>query len=164
MVYSGYTAGTMFNGKGGGSNYLCMTDEPIWGKHDTGTQEGALLYGTGYEYGARSELPMFNRNLDEYNTPCAVCQTRRSINIMIPGRNKCTDGWTLEYHGYLFAGRSTHTGSSQFICVDVEPGIVGLSKRKSDQSLLYIAEVRCGTLPCPPYNDGWEPTCVVCSK
>lgn len=163
LLYTGYAGGTHHNHKGGGANVLCLTGDPLWNKYDDKGEGGALIYGTGYEYGSRKKYPQFDTSLDEYNTPCSVCYTTRSSSIMIPGRNKCYDGWTLEYHGYLFGNHYDDEGPSEFICIDSNPE-KSASTRSEDQSLLHISEIRCGALPCPPYVEGREVTCVVCSR
>ncbi|KAH3864788.1 hypothetical protein DPMN_027814 [Dreissena polymorpha] len=84
---------------------------------------------------------------------------------MIPGRNKCLDGWTLEYEGYLVAGDILHSAASEFICLDAKPESLPNDSGDNNGKLFYFAEARCGgSLKCPPYVDGRELTCVVCTK
>ena len=81
---------------------------------------------------------------------------------MIPAKVTCPAGWTKEYEGLLMAQHHTHHASN-FVCVDKELEI--LSGGSSDQNggLLYVVEGVCGSLHCPPYQDGFELTCVVCT-
>ena len=83
---------------------------------------------------------------------------------MMPARNDCLSGWTKEYHGYLMTSQYTRRHSSEFICVDGNPEYVRGSKQNKDGALLYSVEGRCGSLPCPPYVEGRELTCAVCTK
>ena len=83
---------------------------------------------------------------------------------MIPARNKCYDGWTTEYSGYLSTGYYVDAGASEYICVDGEPEVIKGGTANTDGKLLYLVEGRCGSLPCPPYINGRELTCVVCTK
>ena len=59
-----------------------------------------------------------------------------------------------------------HVGynANDFICVDEAPeGWLG-SYADNNGAVMYTVEGICGSLPCPPYVNGWELTCVVCSK
>lgn len=82
---------------------------------------------------------------------------------MIPARNRCPGGWTLEYYGYLVGGHHGHTAASEFICLDGEPETVDDGEPDYDGKLFYFVEAVCGTLKCPPYISGRELTCAVCS-
>ena len=58
---------------------------------------------------------------------------------------------------------------STFECVDMSPDILPQSEhvdREGDDvgALFYNVEPRCGSLPCPPYEEEREVTCVVCSR
>ena len=84
--------------------------------------------------------------------------------MMIPGRKTCYDGWKVEYSGYLSSGYYSHPGPSEYICVDESPEITnGSSTSDLNGKLLYMVEARTGSLPSPPYYNGRELTCVVCS-
>jgi hypothetical protein len=82
---------------------------------------------------------------------------------MIPARNICPSGWTLEYKGYLMSEANGHKGRTQFICVDGNAEGTTGSHGNQDGAHLYLVENR--GLPSPPYDyDGKELTCVVCTK
>ena len=86
---------------------------------------------------------------------------------MFPAKMICPSEWTEEYHGYLMAERSFHTHhSSEFVCVDRNPEIVPGSIDSKNGAGFFLVEARCdaGNLPCSPYIDGAELSCVVCSK
>ena len=59
---------------------------------------------------------------------------------------------------------------SSFECIDASPDILprheGDEEREGDDegALFYHVEPRCGSLPCPPYDEQREITCVVCSR
>ena len=159
----GVMGGSWYRHTGGGSNYLCLPLDPIFDKTTSGSQGGTYIYGTEYE--VHSYPNMFPRNIKEHDAPCSVCHTEsRGSDLMIPGRNKCPSGWTLEYKGYLMSAHHGHNGRMEFICVDANAE--GTTGSHSDQNgaLLYVAESQCGSLPCPPYADGKELTCAVCTK
>jgi len=87
---------------------------------------------------------------------------------MIPARSSCPVGWTLEYAGYVMSQHSlpvtaTVRHSTTYICVDGAPEVAD-GTSFLDQSGLLVVKLGCGTLPCSKYHDGWEVSCVVCSK
>ena len=156
--------GSHYRHTGGGSNYLCLPLDPIFEKTISGSQGGTYIYGTEYEI--HSYPNMFPSNLQDHDAPCAVCHTEsRGSHLMIPGRNICPSGWTLEYKGYLMSAHYSHKAKTQFICVDANAeGTDGSHRHSINDALLYFVESQCGTLPCPPYADGKELTCAVCTK
>ena len=155
--------GSHYTHSGGGANYLCMPLNPIFGKTINGNQGSTYLFGVEYELNAQA--PLFPTNVHDYDAVCAVCQAEsRSSHVMIPARNVCPSGWTLEYHGYLMSEHYNHKGRSQFICVDSAPEERRGTHANLNGGLLYLVESHCGALPCPPYTQGAELTCAVCTK
>ncbi|XP_028395407.1 short-chain collagen C4-like [Dendronephthya gigantea] len=162
-LYSGVMAGSRFNHKGGASNYLCLPLNPIFDKVKAGNQGGSYIYGTEYE--TQSYPYVFPQNIVNHDAPCAVCHTEsRDSHVMIPARNVCPSGWTLEYKGYLMSEHYNHKGRTQFLCVDENAEATTGSHVDYNGALLYFVESQCGSLPCPPYATGKELTCVVCTK
>ena len=96
--------------------------------------------------------------------PCAVCESPRSKVLMTPAMTGCHSNWTMEYTGYLMAGTYDQRGASDYVCMDSDPGFVPHGDRNDKQHILYLVEAQCGSLPCPPYVQGRELACVVCSK
>ena len=82
---------------------------------------------------------------------------------MMPAKYTCPKDWTTEYYGYLMAERNTHS-RSQFTCVDKSLKPVIGTNHNHDGLLFYLVEGRCGSLPCPPYEETKELTCAVCTK
>ena len=104
------------------------------------------------------------RSLQNNDAVCVLCFVpTRSTQAMIPARRECPAGWIMEYRGYL-ATQHISEGRNQFICLDEAPEAVPGSFANNDGALLYPVEGNCGSLPCPPYVNGWELTCVVCTK
>lgn len=62
------------------------------------------------------------------------------------------------------AGYYDHNRASKYICIDEQPDTLPGGQVMKDGYLLYAVEGRCGSLPCPPYVEGRELTCVVCSQ
>lgn len=108
--------------------------------------------------------PLFGQALYDHDVPCAVCHTSRVAVVMIPGRDLCYDGWTVEYSGYLVTGYSGDTAPSNYACLDTRPEVEAGDFEDKNGKLVYIAEAECGSLKCPPYVQDREITCVVCSK
>ena len=88
---------------------------------------------------------------------------------MIPARISCPAGWTHDYTGYLMSQHSFLVSdgpirhSTEYICVDDAPEATE-GTILMDQAGLVFVKVGCGTLPCSKFHDGWEVSCVVCSK
>lgn len=165
MLYSGVAAGPDYGDNGGGSNLLCLTDEPIFLGYTAGRDENR-----GHVLGSEFQTPNAPSDsifggLFDHNSPCAACYTsERSNQIMIPGTINCTASWTREYYGYLMTGDDSHNRISH-VCVDVDTVSVPDSAANDFGVLLTFAEVFCTDgISCPPYEDGYELTCVVCTK
>ena len=156
-------AGSHSSHTGSGANYLCLPLNPIFDKIISGAQRYSYIYGTEYEVNAHRN--MFPQDIHEYDAVCAVCHTdSRGSHVMIPARNVCPSGWTLEYKGYLMSDHHRNK-RSQYICVDGNAeGRTGTLGGTGAAALLYFVESVCGSLPCPPYATGKELTCVVCTK
>jgi hypothetical protein len=163
LVYKGYAGGSHYNKQGAASSYLCLPEDPLWNVYEDGEQVAGTVYGAEYELHARNMDNFFGKTLLDADVPCCVCSTRRNSIMMIPARNQCYDGWTLEYHGYLTGGFDNHY-ASDFVCLDVEPETIAGSSENKNGKLFYFIEARCGSLKCPPYVNGRELTCAVCSK
>ncbi|PVD19679.1 hypothetical protein C0Q70_20169 [Pomacea canaliculata] len=155
-VYSGYVAGSWYTHTGSGANYLCLTPNPV-ASNVTKPYYVASLYGAEYEVTTRAE--------NDQDAVCAVCFVKtRSVNIMIPGTNKCPTGWSSEYTGLLMSGYDGHAGSTEFICVDSKLEGRNSSSANNNGRLLYLVAGYCGSLPCPPYLNNYILQCVFCSK
>lgn len=100
------------------------------------------------------------------DAPCAVCiPNKKSKVLMIPGRNECLPGWFREYHGYLSANLITHPHTTTYVCVDEKVEFLDSGIENNEESyLLYGVRAHCGSLKCPPYENGKPITCVVCSQ
>ena len=110
-------------------------------------------------------VTLFKRNLHDHEAPCVVCFVKsRGSMLMMPARNDCPSGWTMEYKGYLMTAHHNHGHPTDFICVDGDPEYVPGSHANKDGALLYPVEGVCGSLPCLPYVNGRELTCAVCTK
>ena len=63
-----------------------------------------------------------------------------------------------EFYGYLVSEYHMYE------CMDVSPETIQGEQSNQDGVLFFHVEPRCGSLPCPPYENTREMTCAVCSK
>ena len=176
-VFQGYAAGPHYDVGGGGSNLLCLPEDPQWKNYLNGysTYSGRIagvkyeIFNSGYSYenSVFSEANNGGNSLGEKAASCAVCYVGgRSTVVMIPARTQCPDGWTMEYGGYLAsdASHDKNRKRSSYVCLDEVPEVAAGGTHQQDQATIYPVEVQCETLPCSLYINGRELTCVVCSK
>ena len=157
----GVTGGSEHTHAGGGGNYQCLPLTPQWGKFTDGHQSKSYMYGSEYELTSNSPFPKSLQNMD---VPCAACYVPRATSIMIPAWKTCPGGWEMEYWGYLMSAYHAHKGRTTYECVDEHPEADNAGAPNQDGALFYNVESVCGSLPCPPYVNGRELTCVVCTK
>ena len=154
--------GKSYHNQGGGVNYLCLPSDPEFPTNaEGGIQNGALVFGVEYERGASTR---FFASVQDHDAPCAVCEVQgRNQVLMVPAKRTCPTGWTKEYDGLLASQHYTNT-ASDFICMS--SGMESVPGRNANVhgGTVHVVEARCGTLQCPPYVDGYELTCVVCTK
>ena len=147
---------------------LCLPQDPDW---DAGNFNDAvrgdgngLIYGAEYRDGPSINDYLFGNSHVGHDIPCVVCLARQSSVLMIPGKSKCYDGWTLEYSGYLMSSHIAHPQATDYYCVDKDAEDLDGAVTMEGGLLLYFVEARCGSLRCPPYVNGREFQCVVCTK
>jgi len=173
LVYSGYAAGSHYTHKGGGSNYLCLPTRPQWGSTVPGIQaHSGLIYGVEYELALGytdgkpfSYINNWDHDLHDNDAPCAVCFNKEATTqLMIPGLQRCpSPNMQLEYQGYLVSEFHGHH-RTEFVCLDKAPAVIMGGKDNRNGALFYPVQAMCGSLPCPPYVEGNELTCVVCTS
>ena len=169
LVYYGYAGGSHYYHMGGAASMLCLPRVPEWGEYsDKLDPSVGYMYGAEYQDGQDRTDELFGRSHHDHDVPCAVCNLkRRSSVIMIPAKKSCFPGWTLEYSGYLMTGRHNHEhhkSATDYYCIDASPEDIDGGKADHNGYLLYFVESVCGSLRCPPYKNGRELICVVCSK
>ena len=153
-------AKSYYDHNGGGGNYLCLPLDPEWPEGATaGFQSASYIYGVEYQEQA------INTDIYQHDAPCALCQVDGRGQVrMFPAKETCPDGWTREYFGLLVAEKSTHTKSS-YECLDANPEVRLGGAADTNGGLFYVVEGDCGySLPCPPYIEGYELSCVVCTR
>jgi len=173
VVYKGYAGGQDYLNAGGGANMLCLPETPEWGKVVQGNQMysgwiGGVEYKfhSGYEQYPFSSVNANNMPLLDNDAVCVVCLVpSKSVALMIPAKTTCMAGWRKEYSGYLASQNHEHK-RGEYICLDEAPEIRGGNGcDKRNGALLYPVQATCSSsLACPPYVQGWELACIVCSK
>ena len=165
LVYSGRTGGPKWDHPGGGTNPQCLPLDPNFLRTISGDQRWrALMYGAEYETRTASNSYVHGR--DSHDVPCAVCHvSNRTAVYMVPAKYTCPTGWTREYYGYLMASRNAKSyHRTQFTCVDTAlKSVVGSAAYHTGLLFMFV-EGRCGSLPCPPYDNTKELSCAVCTK
>ena len=163
LVYSGRAGGSYWNHTGGGSNPQCLPLDPDFLTPISGDQHWrGLMYGAEYETVTDSNSYLHGRH--NYDVPCAVCHvSNRTAVYMVPAKYTCPTGWTREYYGYLMAEHYEYH-SSQYTCMDAALKPVTGSSASQNGLLFYFVEGRCGSLPCPPFNNTKELSCAVCTQ
>ncbi|XP_053378971.1 uncharacterized protein LOC123526652 [Mercenaria mercenaria] len=159
LVYDGYAAGSHYSHTGTATNTLCLPKDPVYGNHTDGFQTAGRLYGAEYETNTYSIWSY----LHDHEIPCAVCRIPRNNVLMVPGKNVCHENYILEYKGYLMSEYYGNKSPSEFVCVDDDPEMLTGGGGSQNGRLFYFVEGECGSLQCPPYKNGWELTCAVCS-
>ncbi|KAL3881103.1 hypothetical protein ACJMK2_027565 [Sinanodonta woodiana] len=164
LVYNGVAAGSYYEHDGAAANTLCLPHDPVWNKHSDHVNNYSMIFGAEYRE-SQLFLKTNAEKLDTHNMPCSVCRSHsRNSAFMLPARKNCYEGWHLEYQGYLMAGYHGHKAANEFICVDEAPEADPAGYRDEGGRRFYFVESVCGSLPCPPYVNGREMTCAVCSK
>ncbi len=150
--------------QGGSSEYICLVDVPEFLQTTPGLQDHRTqLYGTDYEFLA---TPPALGNLVRLNGPCSFCYApTRNAKIILPGRISCPATWMREYYGYYMSEAifSAHKTKAP-ICIDVDAEGIPGSEAFGAASTIHFMETTCNGISCPPYTDGGEITCAVCTK
>ncbi|XP_038073656.1 short-chain collagen C4-like [Patiria miniata] len=166
LVYAGIAAGAHYTNKGGSVDFFCLPSDPEWSaSHKDGVNSGSFLYGMEYEVSAFDPFSHENAEfLHDRDVPCAVCRLMdRGTQHLFPAKLGCPEDWTEEYRGFLMSGNQGHEQRSKAVCVDEAPEATPGSQTSENGALLYIIEGKCGSLLCPPYVEGREIACTVCS-
>ena len=98
--------------------------------------------------------------------PCAVCDLQRDAAVFAHfGEHECPRGYEAEYTGYTFSSLYSHLSKGEYVCIDKQPEGYdnGRGNSNDNEGRLFPVEVRCGTLPCPPYTNQREVKCAMCS-
>ena len=160
IVYNGYVAGPHYTHIGGPSNLLCLHESPKYARF-ADYRWGAVYHGAVYKM--QNLNAPYPSHLDSKLAPCVVCAAKRkSTTVMIPARNDCPTGWSLEYHGYLLASNFDGNRKGQSLCFD--DAIEGHTPSGDGGHHLYRVGVFEGFGLPSHFLNAREMTCAVCSK
>ncbi|XP_052075428.1 uncharacterized protein LOC127712862 [Mytilus californianus] len=154
-VYSGFVGGSAYTRSGSAVNILCLINDPQWGIYDSKVNDLPFIRGALFDvYDINVPNSPFDfEKYENHRVPCSVCMKKKKAStIMIPARKDCHGNWVKEYDGYLYAGHPSHSAATEYICLDKTPEALDKSPNYTDKML------------CPPYVNGREVTCVVCSR
>ncbi|KAH3806514.1 hypothetical protein DPMN_134837 [Dreissena polymorpha] len=118
-----------------------------------------------FNHHQHSDIVQFlGKNVLGHQVPCAVCLLSSATSLMIPGRTDCYPGWNKEYSGYIVTGYAGYSHGTEYVCLHRRPESVVRSGHNDNKNNLYFVEANCQSgLECPPYENGRELACVVCS-
>ncbi|XP_052678331.1 uncharacterized protein LOC128159315 [Crassostrea angulata] len=153
---NGFAGGSWYGHPGAAAEFVCLPRDPdLITKF---TSHYAYMYGSEYD-----STEFGHHNGDDL--PCSVSRsTEQSSVLMIPGKSSCYGDWSMQYHGYLVAGYYNASAATQYICLDEHPEALFAGQRDENGKMFYPVKAVCGSLACPPYQDGKFLTCVVCTK
>jgi hypothetical protein len=177
VIYTGWASGAPYDKQGGGSNYLCLPDNPEFNIDNV--VPGWNWWASkiqGVQYEIHDDLNKDNKpfsfannrgtSILNSNAPCVVClRSNKNSVLTVPAKNKCpTDTMILEYNGYLTANAEDRF-RNEFVCLDAAPETIAGSGDDTDGAWMSPVQIDCTAknLPCPPYQDGYEVNCVVCT-
>lgn len=95
-------------GRGGGANFLCLSDSPQFGAAPSNQKDAAVLQGTSFEYPDKTHSQLF----------CSTCRlgARGSVQVFV-GKTTCPDQWDYLYDGLLMSSYGDGI-STVFVCLD----------------------------------------------
>ena len=161
LLYEGITGGEWYLNTGGGANYVCLPKVPQYMSTNVPSWYSEI-HGSEYQV----DNKIFSGK-EDHNVPCAVCYTStKSVKLMIPARIECPDSsWTIEYKGYLMAGKHDHPNNKVYECVDENPESIDCSEANTNGAMLYFTMSTSDSLPgSEKYSKNTAITCVVCTK
>ena len=158
IVYDGYAGGGSHAESGAGTNYLCLPKDPEWAQEQSTSNYGFIH---GAEYITPGSVLAA---LQDHDVPCAVCRSNSTNILLVPAKQTCHTGWIREYTGYLLSGYLGHQASKEYIFMDGNPEAIPGTYLNKPGALFYFQKAKCGSLPCQPYVDGRDITCVLCTQ
>ena len=174
MLSSGWASSPYFGETGGGANYMCLLDNPIFASEADAVETPPRSDVVGVEFSTTGEpLGAFHGMA----VACSHCFAPYSTQLMIPGSATCPLGWTMAYNGYLMsagdqdsatltAARDEEHYRTEYICVAATPfAAPPITPVNNRESLLYHVHLDCqaNSINCNP-NPFGQITCAVCLR
>ena len=158
-IYRGQVAASDHYTTGGGSNYMCLPDDPEYHPNSPNKVLSATIFRVFYDIEDDiDKVP----NVQMQSVPCSVCESnQRLTQLMLPAKTRCpSSDWVLEYTGYLMAAPTQYTNAvlmkGEYYRTSYSG--FGLYLTKADR----VKGGKLGT--CPPYDVNKAVACVVCTK
>ena len=164
-IYSGRAATPTSNQLGGGSDVLCLPDDPTF-LSTLEADVSSMIHGVEYSDTFGPLLGIAGNNV-----PCSVCLATGYV-VTIPGAIECpangaSFSWKLEYQGYIMAAPTAVMGNVfpiRYICVERNAEVIpGLENAINVGKITHVY-LDCfvpGGLDCVQYP--FEIDCAVCS-
>ena len=106
-MFTGYAAGSHYTEKEGSSTYICLPGDPTFRINGPSEGNRAYIWGAEYSFPPNTD----GLALQNWDVPCAVCQSAQNGVFMLPGRDDVmTAGWLAAQHITFY-----HT---EFVCMD----------------------------------------------
>ncbi|VDI73846.1 Hypothetical predicted protein, partial [Mytilus galloprovincialis] len=101
IVYTGQVGGNYYTNKGGGSNWLCLPNDPENGKAYSYSNDG--LYGPEYQIHSSNNPSGFPASLYDKEVPCSVCRRKGKVSVLMIADFE----WFLEQNVFRIQGISS---------------------------------------------------------
>ena len=95
LLSIGYMASGASRDRGGSSEYLCLVENPAWGRYDAKENDYASIHMAIFKAGAQLFSDTNTKNIINQAVPCAVCQTGRTVQVnghLLRGRGELKNG------------------------------------------------------------------------
>ena len=137
-MFLGYAAGSHYKEQGGSSSYIYLPPDPTF--RDNGPRKDNRAFIWGAEYSTPPDTD--GLTLRNWDVPCAVCQSAQNGVFMLPGRDKCYDGWISTQDGWLLNPLGL-LATVQSLCVwtSMESVVEALTIKMVRYSLLFRPSV-----------------------
>ncbi|XP_067948289.1 uncharacterized protein [Watersipora subatra] len=168
-IYAGYVGSAHMSRHMGGSSELeCLPMFPSWHSNSaTNIQTSTKIFAAKFFLGSHHGI--FSSSADNSVITCAVCLSRYSPVITMPGRVNCPNSWLREYNGYMMSTpgvRHEMVFSSRNYCVDKNADYYTGHNDNKGLKLTFLQAGSCyqNMHPCNRYTENHRLACVVCSK
>ena len=143
ILYRGYAGGSLYAHARATASMLFLHSEPEWRDYDDRKQDTGFIYGAKYNDDKRKDKSPNVNQLSDDDVTCVVYDFQcRSSMIMIPDKSICPAGYTVEYWGYLMAGRHNHASAGNYYSADAAPEATSIPKQKSGKNGVLLHYVK----------------------
>ncbi|CAG2245562.1 unnamed protein product [Mytilus edulis] len=170
-VISGQVGGNGYRNKGGGSNYLCLPNDPKNGLHQSYSND--QIYGSKYELSSSMKPSGWSESMNHNEVPRVVCYQKRRYQVpkfwinttritylsrityiyiednMLDITEEdniktCYKGLNSEYNGYMMSERVNHY-RRDYACVNIDAEPLDSKNASEKSALFYSIRTKCGS-------------------